>query len=62
MNVYFDSQKRKVKVFEGFDCKCIVCIPPHHELRKRKAEQIKEGTYVEMPLDVLDAMKGMSDL
>lgn len=40
----------------------MVCIPPHHELRKRKGEQTKNGTFIELPLTLLDAMKGGSDI
>lgn len=40
----------------------MVCIPPHHELRKRKSEQAKNGTFIELPLTMLDAMKGGSFL
>lgn len=56
--MYNDMQSNRAKLFEGFQTKCMVCIPPHHELRKRKGEQIKNGTFVDLPLNLLDGMKG----
>ena len=44
--------------FNGFQRKAMVVIPPHHELRKRRVDRIREGGCVELPQDVMDAMKG----
>ncbi len=58
-NVYKDQQIKRTKLFEGYQTKCMVCIPPHHELRKRKGEQVKNGTFIDIPLNLLDGMKGL---
>lgn len=58
INVYADSQKAKMSYFEGFSRKALVVIPPHHELRKRRVDRIREGCCMEVPQNVIDAFKG----
>ena len=58
INVYGDSQKAKMSYFEGFSRKALVVIPPHHELRKRRVDRIREGCCMEVPQNVIDAFKG----
>ena len=58
VNVYADSQKSKMSYFEGFVRKALVVIPPHHELRKRRVDRIRDGGCMEVPQDVMDAFKG----
>uniref|UniRef100_A0A1X7T5F0 EGF-like domain-containing protein n=1 Tax=Amphimedon queenslandica TaxID=400682 RepID=A0A1X7T5F0_AMPQE len=43
--------------FEGFSRKALVVIPPHHELRKRRVDRIREGCCMEVPQNVIDAFK-----
>ncbi|XP_003385794.1 PREDICTED: heterogeneous nuclear ribonucleoprotein U-like [Amphimedon queenslandica] len=57
INVYADSQKTKMSYFEGFSRKALVVIPPHHELRKRRVDRIREGCCMEVPQNVIDAFK-----
>ena len=56
--MYADSQKSKMSYFEGFVRKALVVIPPHHELRKRRVDRIRDGGCMEVPQDVMDAFKG----
>ena len=47
-----------MQYFDGFAKKAMVIIPPHHELRRRRAEKVKQDGY-EVPQDALNAMKGI---
>lgn len=56
-NVYASAQRRKMGYFNGFKRIAVVVIPPHHELRRRKAERLRESGS-EVPEDAIKAMKG----
>ncbi|XP_073231333.1 uncharacterized protein [Porites lutea] len=54
-NVYLSAQKKKIRPFEGFSRKAIVCIPTQEELRKRTEDRKKEG--IELPENAVSDMK-----
>lgn len=58
VNVYANTRRQRMSYFEGFLRKALVVIPPHHELRKRRSERIRDGGCVDLPQDLMDAFKG----
>ncbi|KAJ7382761.1 hypothetical protein OS493_033047 [Desmophyllum pertusum] len=54
-NVYLSAQKKKIRPFEGFSRKAIVCIPSQEELKKRTEDRKKEG--IELPENAVSDMK-----
>lgn len=55
--MYLSAQKKKIRPFEGFSRKAIVCIPTQEELRKRTEDRKKEG--IELPENAVSDMKSM---
>ena len=56
-NVYLSAQKKKMRPFEGFNRKAIVCIPTQEDLKKRTEDRKKEG--IELPENAVSDMKSM---
>lgn len=56
-NVYLSAQKKKIRPFEGFNRRAIVCIPTQEELKKRTEDRKKEG--IELPENAVSDMKSM---
>ncbi|XP_058965982.2 heterogeneous nuclear ribonucleoprotein U-like protein 1 isoform X2 [Pocillopora verrucosa] len=54
-NVYLSAQKKKMRPFEGFNRKAIVCIPTQEDLKKRTEDRKKEG--IELPENAVSDMK-----
>lgn len=54
-NVYLSAQKKKIRPFEGFNRRAIVCIPTQEELKKRTEDRKKEG--IELPENAVSDMK-----
>ena len=55
--MYLSAQKKKIRPFEGFSRKAIVCIPSQEELKKRTEDRKKEG--IELPENAVSDMKSM---
>lgn len=54
-NVYLSAQKKKIRPFEGFIRRAIVCIPTQEELKTRTEDRKKEG--IELPENAVSDMK-----
>lgn len=54
-NVYLSAQKKKMRPFEEFNRKAIVCIPTQEDLKKRTEDRKKEG--IELPENAVSDMK-----
>lgn len=54
-NVYLSAQKKKIRPFEGFNRRAIVCIPTQEDLKKRTEDRKKEG--IELPENAVSDMK-----
>ena len=55
--MYLSAQKKKMRPFEGFNRKAIVCIPTQEDLKKRTEDRKKEG--IELPENAVSDMKSM---
>lgn len=55
--MYLSAQKKKIRPFEGFNRRAIVCIPTQEELKKRTEDRKKEG--IELPENAVSDMKSM---
>ena len=53
--MYLSAQKKKIRPFEGFNRRAIVCIPTQEELKKRTEDRKKEG--IELPENAVSDMK-----
>ena len=53
--MYLSAQKKKMRPFEGFNRKAIVCIPTQEDLKKRTEDRKKEG--IELPENAVSDMK-----
>ena len=54
-NVYLSAQKKKMRPFEGFTRRAIVCIPIQDDLKERTEDRKKEG--IELPENAVSDMK-----
>lgn len=53
--MYLSAQKKKIRPFEGFNRRAIVCIPTQEDLKKRTEDRKKEG--IELPENAVSDMK-----
>lgn len=58
--MYLSAQKKKIRPFEGFNRRAIVCIPTQEDLKKRTEDRKKEG--IELPENAVSDMKSKSQV